>query len=234
MTYRKDLTNMLKKSTYLLLSLALCIPLVFMIYFSFSINIEKPTNSTLIGVSVHNRDGYEFSYSDKEDLDLYLSAVSGARKIDRAVRDISAEEPTLVTYNELNREYVYNFYISDDAEECYFSDTNSDLYRIEKNDAEKLASREEYSFLYENYTVPTVTISASGTDNVYTAEGDYEWKFMKNGEYADGFLSEGTENSVIKFGKDNLPLSIDRFFTHYTAKISNLNSSFCISWFFFY
>lgn len=201
--HRKDMTNMLKKSTYLLLSLLLCIPLVFMIYFSLSINVETPTTSTLMGVSVMARDGYEFSYSDKEDLDIYLSAVSGARKIDRAVRDISSEQPTLVTYNELNREYVYNFYISDDAEECYFSDTNSDLYRIAKADAEKLAERKEYSFLYENYTVPTVKISAAGTENVYTAESDYEWKFMKNGEYSDGFLGETAENSVIKFGKDD-------------------------------
>lgn len=194
---------MLKKSTYLLLSLVLCIPLIFMIYFSFSINIEKPTNSTLMGVFVQNRDGYEFSYSDKEDLDLYLSAVADARKIDRTVRDISAEQPTLVTYNELNREYVYSFYISDDADECYFSDTNSDLYRISKGDAEKLALRKEYSFLYENYTVPTVTISVSGKDEIFTAESDYEWKFLRNGEYSDGFVSEVSENSVVKFGKDD-------------------------------
>ena len=103
---------MLKKSTYILLSLLLCVPLVFIVYFSLSINTEKPTNTTLLSLVITNRDGYEFSYSDPEELDLYLAAVSDARKIDRPVRDISSERPTVVTYNELNEKYSYNFYVS--------------------------------------------------------------------------------------------------------------------------
>ncbi|MBR5527463.1 MAG: M23 family metallopeptidase [Clostridia bacterium] len=191
---------MLKKSTYILLSLLLCVPLVFIVYFSLSINTEKPTNTTLLSLVITNRDGYEFSYSDPEELDLYLAAVSDARKIDRPVRDISSERPTVVTYNELNEKYSYNFYVDNDADECYISDASGTFYRIAPEQAKTISLRKEFAYLCNNYTVPTLKLNTVSGSYVYTANDGYEWKFKQGDGYSDGFLTPTVQNPIINFG----------------------------------
>ena len=153
---------MLKKSTYIMLSLLLCIPLIFIIYFSLAIDTEKPTQSSLLGLTVTSRDGFKFTYTEQEDLSVYLSVISNSKKTENPVRDLSAVNPTVVTHTEKDAESNYNYYMSLDTEACYFSDTKGSYYQIDSRDAALLAARPEFSYLYENYTVPTLTISSPG------------------------------------------------------------------------
>ena len=98
---------MLKRSAYVLLSLLLCVPLVFIVYFSLSANTEKPLDNSLVRIDLQNRDGYDFSFSDKEELDLYYNAIMGAEKIDHPVRDLTGDTPCAVVYNELDNAYSF-------------------------------------------------------------------------------------------------------------------------------
>lgn len=202
---------MLKKSTYVLLSLLLCVPIVFIIYFSLSINVEKPTNTTLLSLVVTNRDGYEFNLSDAEELELYLDAVSDAQTIDHPVRDITAEIPSVVTYNELNEKNSYNFYVDNDVNECYISNSSGTFYRIAPEHAAQLVLRKEFAYLSADYTVPTLTLTAPSGNFVYSAAEGYEWKFKQGEGYTDGFVTAAANNGVIKFtSADTLSMAFSK------------------------
>lgn len=185
---------MLKRSTYVLLSLLLCIPLVFIVYFSLSDDTEKPLNSTLMRVDITNRDGYEITCSDKEELDLYYAAVGHASKIDHPVRDITGEVPTVIVYNEPDTAYTYQFYMSADRNECYFSDVKGTFYRLTENDAATLSSRREFAYLYDGYSLPTAQIATANGNYALTPNDNYEWKFLCGDEFADGFVDMPAES----------------------------------------
>ena len=213
---------MLKKSTYIMLSLLLCIPLIFIIYFSLAIDTEKPTQSSLLGLTVTSRDGFKFTYTEQEDLSVYLSVISNSNKTENPVRDLSAENPTVVTHTEKDGESNYNYYMSLDTEACYFSDTKGSYYQIDSRDAALLAARPEFSYLYENYTVPTLTISSPGGNYSLGAKEGAEWKFKRAGEFADGFVTETEDPGTIAFKKDDsLSLSFSTLPTKCTLTVYN-------------
>lgn len=199
---------MLKKSTYILLSLLLCIPLVFIIYFSTAIDTDKPTSYSLIGLSVTDRDGHEFSFGDQEDLEVYLSAVSRAKKTDKPSRDLNSETPAIVTHTEKQGEFSYRYYMSLDANECYYTDSKGGVYHLSEKDAETLAKREEFSYLYGNYTLPTLTLSSSEKDYVLGAGEGAEWHFKRGDDFAEGYISNTENTGVVLFGKNDA-LNID-------------------------
>lgn len=198
---------MLKRSTYVLLSLLLCIPLVFIVYFSLSTDTEKPQNAGLVRVDIENKDGYGFTYSDKEDLDLYYTAVANAKKIDHPVRDVSGDTPTSVVYNELETAYPYSFYMASDSGECYYSDSAGTFYRLDQTDAQSLLSRREFAYLYEGYTLPSAVITASdGAHTLNSAEGA-DWHFLCGADFSEGFIPEAVDTGVIAF-KQSEPLTL--------------------------
>ncbi len=195
---------MLKKSTYIFLSLLLCVPIFFIIYFSLSIDTEIPTGSTLTRVEAKNPDGYTYSYSDREELDLYISAVSRGQKIEHPVRDISADEPTVIIYEELDSSKEYQFFMSRDTKECYYSDGNGTYFRIDEDDAKKLSLCDEFAFMYDNYSVPTITVSHRNGGQVVSPEEGFEWKYKKGEDFTDGLgLVEAPEAKTILFGSDD-------------------------------
>lgn len=198
---------MLKRSTYVLLSLLLCIPLIFIVYFSLSTDTEKPQNTGLVRVDIQNRDGYGFTYSDKEDLELYYAAVADAKKIDHPVRELSGDTPTAVVYNELETTYPYNFYMTLDSGECYYQDNAGTFYRFEETDAQQLLSRREFAYLYEGYTLPSAVITApDGAHTLNSSEGA-DWHFLCGADFSDGFIPEETDTGVIPF-KHSEPLTL--------------------------
>lgn len=198
---------MLKRSTYVLLSLLLCVPLAFIVYFSLSANTEKPLDNSLVRIDIQNRDGYEFSYSDKEELELYYAAVADAEKIDHPVRDLSADTPAAIVYNELETAYSYSFYMAVDSNECYYRDGTGTYYRLTQDDAQKLLSRREFAYLYEGYTLPSAVITAPNGSYTLNPDENAEWKFLCGTDYADGFVPEAVESATVAF-KQNDALSL--------------------------
>lgn len=198
---------MLKRSTYVLLSLLLCIPLVFIIYFSLSVNTQTPVSSSLVRIDIENRDGYTFTYSDKEELDVYFAAVSNAKKIERPLRDLSGDIPSSIVYNELETAYPYRFYMSSDTNECYFTNADGTYYRLDTIDAAALLSRREFAYLYEGYTLPAAVLTAASGDYTLSAAEGYEWKFLCGDSFADGFAPATQQIGRIAFkGTDALSL----------------------------
>lgn len=201
---------MLKKSTYIFLSILLCVPLLFIIYFSFSIDAAKPTDDTLRSLSVKTADGRTFDINDAEDLRLYLAAYGNAKKINESelLHDLSLETPATVTHSDTDSVYNYDYYMSTDPAACYYYDASDVLYRFDEADAAALITRREFSYLYEGYTAPTVTIASPDVSAVFYADDGAEWHFRRGDGFADGFFDRSDAENVISFGKDDA-LSLD-------------------------
>lgn len=152
---------MLKKSTYIFLSILLCVPLLFIIYFSFSIDAAKPTDDTLRSLSVKTADGRTFDINDAEDLRLYLAAYGNAKKINESelLHDLSLETPATVTHSDTDSVYNYDYYMSTDPAACYYYDASDVLYRFDEADAAALSInrsvekilRLKYENIVDNY-----------------------------------------------------------------------------------
>ncbi len=192
---------MLKKPIYILLSLLLCVPLIFIIYFAFSINIEAPVDST--DITVKTADGYDFSFNEAEDLSVYSVAVRNASKVSE-VPDIVAPGyiPTTVTYTDTEGQYSHDYYMSLDPEECYYSNAQGEFFKFKDYDAKELIARREFSYLYPNYTVPSLTLSI-GDKSFNASVGEYEWSFKKGKEFVEGLPTKDHSGKAQYFDKDD-------------------------------
>lgn len=208
---RKEIHNMLKKSTYILLSLLLCIPLVFIIILSFTINIEAPVDST--DITIQTADGSSFSFNEAQDLSIYSEAVRNASKVSGTPDMASDAVSSLVTYTDTEGQYSHNYYISLDTDNCYYENAQGEFFKFRKVDAKTLLERQEFSYLYPNYTVPTLTISSK--EKSFGANiGEYEWSFKRGSDFEEGLpVGESeSESEVLYFDKNekfSLNFSLD-------------------------
>ena len=189
---------MLKKSTYILLSVLLCIPLVFVIYFSVVVNTEKPSTDLLLELTVQSPDGKTFSYTDNEKFSMYANAVGNAVKVSSPTRDLSAETPCVVTHIEKEQQFSYNYYMNSDPDVCYFTNTKGETYQLDSEDAQKLLATDAFVNVYDNYSVPTITLSVNGNNETVHATSFSEWFFMRADEFDAGVPSfDGTYSGGI-------------------------------------
>ena len=165
--FLKGTDTMLKKSTYIFLSVLLCIPLILVIYFSVSVNTEKPSADLLVEITIDDPNGKRSFFDDRDSHELFANVVGNAFKVSAPSRDLSAETPAVVTHIEKEQQYSYNYYMSSNPEECYFTNTRGETYQLDSDDAKDLLSFEEFIYVYDNYAVPTVTLSANGKKLMY-------------------------------------------------------------------
>lgn len=214
---------MLKKPTYILISLLLCIPIIFMIYFGFTINVEAPVDTT--DITIKTAHGLEFSFNDAGDLSLYSVAVRDAKKLASAPDGIDGAVPTVVTYTDAQGQYSHDYYMSLDPEKCYYKNAQGEFFAFSKIDAKELIARKEFSDLYPNYTVPTLTIKTDKTENIATID-EYEWSFLRGNEFDEGSVLENGENKTLYFNKsDDLSLSFSQLPDTCEIKILNGNTT---------
>ena len=213
---------MLKKPTYILISLLLCVPLIFMIYFAFSINTDAPVDSTEI--SVKTADGYDFSFNEAEDLSVYSVAVRGAKKID-APDGIDLAVPATVTYTDTAGQYSHDYYMSLDPDKCYYKNAQGEFFVFDRFDAKELITRKEFSNLYPNYTVPSLMISTD--KGSYTANvGEYSWSFKRGNEFDEGLAPVETSDETLCFNKsDALSLSFSQLPDTCELRVLNGNTT---------
>ena len=189
---------MLKKPTYLLISLLLCIPLIFMIYFAFSINIEAPADST--DITVKTADGYDFSFNETEDLSVYSAAVRGAKKISEVPDGIELVSPTVVTYTDTAGQYSHDYYLSLDPEKCYYKNAQGEFFVFDRFDAKQLIARKEFSNLYPNHTVPTLSFKTE-KDSYIAKVGEYTWNFKRGEGFDEGLEPAPSSDRALCFNK---------------------------------
>ena len=204
--FLKGTDAMLKKSTYIFLSVLLCIPLILVIYFSVSVNTEKPSADLLIEITVDDPSGNKSFFDDKDSHELFSNVVGNAFKVSTPMRDISDETPAVVTHVEKEQQYSYNYYMSSDPEECYFTNTRGETYQLDADDAKDLLALKEFIYVYDNHAVPTVTLSANGKDETVHATAFSEWFFLKGKEFAEGIPSseEQYSGSIMVSAEDDV------------------------------
>ncbi len=184
---------MLKKSTYIILSVLLCIPLVLVIYFSVAVNTEKPSTELLLELTVDSTDGKSFSFTDKETFGLFADTVGNAVKVSAPSRDLSAETPTVVTHIEKEQQFSYNYYMTSDPDNCYFTNTKGETYQLDSDDAKLLLATEAFVNVYDNYSVPTVTLSAGTNNETVHGTSFSEWFFLRDGKFDEGVPSSDAQ-----------------------------------------
>lgn len=186
------------------------IPALLIIYFSFTLNTNKVTGNSLTRIDVADGLNNKFSFSDKEDLNIYLDVINNSSKASQTLRDIDAGKSFEVKYSELSNSYDYVFYVDKDTKECYFKDAGGNLYKMKEHDAEKLSLRAEFSDIYDNGVVPNAVIDIGGTSHELSPS-DYQWEFKSGDNILNGIKKNSENEQEIKFKKDNsLALSFEK------------------------
>lgn len=193
----------MNKKVRIVCSVLLCAPLIAAIIFALGTNLNIPTSDSLTHVGITSPEGVEYFYTDKDDLNLYLYALSDSKKVDRTVRDISEETPATVKYDELTNSYQYSFYLSEDLDECYTINAEGEIFKLSKEMAYRFLKRSEFAYIYENSSVPTLALLASDK-SVNLVADEFEWQYKTvDGSFLDGSTVGSSDNLTLAYNNDD-------------------------------
>ncbi len=218
---------MLKKSTYIILALLLCIPLVLTIYLSISLNTEKPSAETLLGISFKPAEQADSPEITNQELwEKYTIATDNAEKVDTPLIDFSLISPVTITFFEKDQnKYSYQYYFTSDPEKCYFTNTKGEIYKVTAEDAKNLLATDSFVSVYDNYSIPVITLSVSGnTTKTLCATDDSKWHFKRGDVFSDG-VAVGTSDAGNFSITDTSSMSVDFPVTPHECEISVYNGS---------
>ncbi len=210
-----------KKNRYILIILAvlLLIPGVLAVYFSTKTDPDSVTPHRILSLAVSKEvlSFTGFTFDQKADFDVYVTAIENARLIDENYRDLSEEIPYTVTFTETdNITKNYSFYMQNDVDGCIYTDADGKYYLLSASDASTLLARDEFGAVNVNANVPvavitkengnTTTVYASGgTWNYLNADGAYESQSVSNPDEMPSFAISLSSLGTLSFTGDKAP-----------------------------
>ncbi len=198
----------------------LIIPAILAVYFSVNPGSEEdiPTDISAINVD-YSYLGVNENITDAQVVDIYKNAVLKAEKITAEFRDVSNENPFIVTFSTGESEpKVYEFYMKYDQDECIYKNSAGEYFLFMPEDALKLLERAEFQSINKIATAP---YAFAGINNVTLAPTSGEWNHLNaDGTYAVEKLDGSVTNDVpvkinindlgnLSFGSKTTPDSVN-------------------------
>lgn len=171
------------------LSVLMCVPIVFIIYFAvIYVNHNIPV-SEITAVTVTAADGEVYNYSDEDTrtffLDVYLDAVA-----DTALLAPDGVLPTVVTCDRGDKRIDYKLYPVLESGDVLLQDENGYLYSLPSDVEQKLLVRSEFQYLYSDALLPSFTV-VSGDRVQEIAPAAYSWSYKKaDGKYYNDNITD--------------------------------------------
>ncbi len=200
------------------------VPIIFIVYFfviysSKTISLENINNVTVL-VNGEN----SASFDTKEDIDFYVDMLNSSLSINSAMRDVSQEKPVYITCKREDKTIEYRFYPSLNLTGCLLVSPEGELYVLQNETAKQLLLRDEFSYLYSSYFMPTLSI-VTGVESKEIYPIESQWNYYKTDgvqysytppQYANGeeifTIYKGFENKL-QFSKtaEGIPYELTDF-----------------------
>lgn len=187
-----------KNKSNLLVIIILCLPIILIgILFIKYYNHNNATSSiSNIYISLHN--GETMSLSG-ENFKLYTDIYYNCQKTDSLPEKIEDKSPLTIMYVINDVTNHYDLYFTNDYKKSFFVTENKEYYIIDNEHTKTLALRPEFSYIYPNYTLPTLTLN-KGMSKETILPIDYNWSFFKaDGIKYDDLLSDIQKDTPEKF-----------------------------------
>lgn len=206
--------------------LLLCIPALLAFIASKNVDPNFVDALYVVEVSVTDQNGTT-TFSDQNSIDLYSSISKDTSSADENFRDFSSETPFTVSFTQSdNSSLTYKLYLTDDANDCIYSNENNDYYIINPDVAKQLIVREEFVSVNADSFLPVATITRAG-QTITLSPSIYTWNYTAlNGTLKETGGERTVNNPIVKFSKNDVgTLSFDRAPDNITINIPAENYS---------
>lgn len=197
--------NRNNKIFLIVIAVILLIPAVLAANFALRADKESVASHRIQAIDILAASGTSVRLTEKNDFDLYVSAIESARLIDDKFRDLSAETPFTVTFTEsddISREY--RFYMVNGSDGCIFTDPDGKYYLLSEADAVKLLERNEFASVNGFAVVPYAAIT-KGEETVTLAPSGGTWNYRgADGKYVAQEITASGEPKTLKIGVTSL------------------------------
>ena len=186
-------------SLFVAVCLALFIPLVVAIISACTTDPYDATDYNAEKISVKQPDGKVYEFESSDVLELYKSMNKNASEVGSEF-DISGRDCYEITFHKGETEsLVYKFYPSTNAEECVYISPDNRYFIVDKDIAEKIITRSEFSSIDTENLLPELVVSGLG-GSVTILPDDYDWTYTAIDGSVSNLKDEGkAENPIIKF-----------------------------------
>lgn len=165
-----------KKSAWLWI--LLCLPMVFIVYYVVTLSGTDIDVESVSEVAVVAPDGEGFSFTEKEDVSLYVDMYLDASPLAEPVRDVKEEEAFAVTVVRAEGNVSFTLYPELNTSGCFLKKTDGTFASVLSDHARTLLQREEYVSVYTDagYSLPSLYFT-SGTEKTTVLPKDYVWEY---------------------------------------------------------
>ncbi|MBE6626616.1 MAG: M23 family metallopeptidase [Ruminococcaceae bacterium] len=199
---------MKKKLIFILVALLCLIPTVVAIS-SYNKTQNAPVDyDNATSISIDDINGKNFTLEKEEDGDeaddlikYFLDLKKHSQKISALPDSLMGEKSFKVTIATPVREESYSFYFSPDPATNYFVAPNGSTYKMSEEEATKFITSKYAESIYDNSTVPALTLS----DTIEVSPDSATWKYKNyTGTYVEtdtsGLVSAESETHSVEGG----------------------------------
>ena len=208
--FTERIQDVKKKLIFILVALLCLIPTVVAIS-SYNKTKNAPVDyDNAIAISIDDINGKNFTLEKEEEGDeaddlikYFLDLKEDSQKISALPDSLMGEKFFKVTISTSVREESYSFYFSPDPSTNYFVAPNGSTYKISEKDATKFITTKYAESIYDNSTIPALTLSGIIGVSPDTAT----WKYKNyTGEYVEAdtetLTSPESETHSVEGGLD--------------------------------
>ena len=188
-------------SLFVAICVVLFIPLVVAVIFAFTVDPYSLDDSIPVTkVSIKQPDGKLYESESADVIATYKDMNINATEINSDYDDFSTKEFYEITFYDSNSTpLVYKFYPSTDADNCVYASPDNKYFIVNKEAAEKIIQRAEFSSIDTENLLPVFTVSGLG-EKLTVSPDSYDWTYKA----LDGSLSNlkdetKADNPTVKF-----------------------------------
>lgn len=162
------------KKTSKALWLLAFIPLAAALILFWSFQQATPVTSALLSSEVLG----EKEFTDPEQCEMFNAMISEADLIEAPINPLESYHSFKLTLKNMTGETDYDLYLSGNAADSLFTDSEGTLYRISTENALWLLTREGLDYIDPDYSIPAVSFSSdSGTVDISSCQ-DSTWTYL--------------------------------------------------------
>ncbi|HPE95258.1 MAG TPA: hypothetical protein PLT66_04235, partial [Bacillota bacterium] len=160
-----------------IISVILCLPLILIAFLAvkYVTELKKTEEITQIRLTYPNT---TVSVLSDEQAQIYKDILLDASSVTQAPEDTTGRTPIVVSYVYGSSSVSYDMYLSSDLNKCFLVSADLKFLSIPVDTAYSLMLDDTYSFIYEKYSLPVLTMNGNGT-SVEILPTSYTWNFEK-------------------------------------------------------
>lgn len=184
----------------------LCLPLVFIAYFTFLYATEELQTDEIVRIEIVSPTEDKTVFDDEDTISFYVNMFRNGKKLVSPIRDIGQSYHFDVGCDRGDKVLTYRIYPELSETGCMYMSPEGDIYLIDEENAKQLLSKKECASLYSASTLPYMKV-VSGRLTTEVLPNGYSWYYKKqNGDftsYTDSPIAQGSAVCPVYSDRDN-------------------------------